>query len=133
MSTARELLQRSVWRPYVPDPTPVSDIVRVFGATRYVARQLVYFLTLRGTVVYIGYSRNIEQRIVEHRTGWSPKRFGEVYVLDPGEADIEQLTRALIRILKPLENVLRGRSIGAATAEDLELVRWAVVKKLDRS
>jgi len=69
----------------------------------------VYFLVLRGDVVYVGKTRNIPVRVQQHRNGdqnTTKKEFDSVYFLEVGEGkDLTDVENYFIHKLRPKHNI----------------------------
>jgi|GEM_PF-1168707 hypothetical protein len=99
--------------PFLPSrrktfPEAPAAIANVPNLERFVAMELlscVYFLCLKGTVVYIGQSVELPQRIATHK---KQKIFDSVYFVAVPKAMLDKVERHYIQTLKPRLNSIRG-------------------------
>lgn len=71
------------------------------GCTRYKhGSHAIYFLVQGSTVVYVGKTRDLENRVASHRSDTS-KEFDEVFYVRVKAEKASMLERALIRQYKP--------------------------------
>jgi len=73
------------------------------GCNRYNGDHAIYFLVQGGTVVYVGKTRDLENRVASHRSDTS-KEFEEVFYVRVKTEKASMLERALIRQYKPKLN-----------------------------
>jgi excinuclease UvrABC nuclease subunit len=62
----------------------------------------VYFLMLKKSVVYIGCSKNIRRRVLDHRQ--NGRVFDYVYAVETKEGEERDLERQLIAAVQPEQN-----------------------------
>jgi len=66
----------------------------------------IYFLILRGVIVYIGQSKDVHQRIIQHRD--SPEKdFDEAVILPTPETQLDKIEKYCIGMLHPPQNKTR--------------------------
>ncbi|MDA8256318.1 MAG: GIY-YIG nuclease family protein [Betaproteobacteria bacterium] len=86
--------------PLVNDADSLEGILSAAIST--VAFPGIYFLMQEGEIVYIGQSRNVQNRIAQH----GDKRFDSYAVLPCPDATLEKNERRLILKFKPKYNTL---------------------------
>jgi len=114
-----------------------------FTAAGAILKSGVYALVLRGSVVYIGKSKNILSRVYTHRSMWAAKRRGRAvkHIATPGiqfddflycacpEHQLDALEQALIRKYKPIHN--KQHNSRDMITQPIELVIQGVALRLN--
>lgn len=89
----------------------IPESIRQIPGLRQINRSMfgsgIYFLCLRGVLIYVGQSRNVGQRLEAHVRS---KDFDTVYFLPWPSDDLDRVEGALIRALDPIGN---GRVSGS--------------------